>query len=349
MFGNINFHRVNLWTNGRNSSFPIDIVYLWIDGTGADFRRTKAKYLRAAGRDDSKYVDDTNDSIYRDNDELKYSLRSVEKFAPWINHIYIVTGFGQVPSWLNTDNPRVTVVPQESILPPDASPIFNSCAIEACLANIPGLAEHFVLANDDMFFNAPTSPNYFFDASGRAKFRAIYRKDGRRTDDKKSLYSVLLYNAARAIDDAFGVDLYNYKSSHGMDPYIKSSMIECYENTELAKRINATRYHRFRDAGDVHRLIFNLYDIIRGRARIIRVHSRHVRHNIILDFLYNLIHFKSVRDSVFYCTDAFESGASKCRSKIICINDSMCNSDINHEHNRLFFETKFPNKSEFEK
>lgn len=331
------------------SPFPIDIVYLWIDGSDSKFRKAKAEYLRAAGRDDSMYRDATKDQIFRDNDELKYSLRSVEKFAPWINHIYIVTGFGQVPNWLNTKNSRITIVPQESILPADASPVFNSCAIEASLANIPGLAEHFLLANDDMFFNAPTSPNYFFDVSGRAKFRAIYRKDGRKTDDKKSLYSILLYNAARAIDDAFGIDLYNYKSSHGIDPYIKSSMIECYENPGLAACISATRYHRFRDTADVHRLIFNLYDIVRGRARIVRVHSRHIGHNVVFDFLYNLIHYTSVRDSVFYCRDAIESNVLSCNAKIVCINDGVDTTDKNIANNKKFFETKFPNKSEFEK
>ncbi len=333
----------------KKIQFPIDLVYLWIDGSSPDFRKTKAKYLRAAGKDDSKYVDATKDQIFRDNDELKYSLRSVEKNAPWINHIYIVTGFGQVPDWLDTKNPRVTIVPQESILPADASPIFNSCAIEASLANIPALAEHFVLANDDMFFNAPTSPDYFFDAHGVAKFRAIYRKNGHIVRDKNSVYLLHLMNAAAAIERAFGISLYNYKASHGMDPYIKSSIEECFANPVLHPIINATRYNRFRDETDVHRLVFNLYDVVMGRSKIIRAHSRHIGHNIILDFLYNLIHYKSVRDSAFYCTDAFESGALKCRSKIMCINDSWCNGDTNFKHNKEFFETKFPNKSEFEK
>lgn len=329
--------------------FPIDLVYLWVDGRDPDFRKTKAKYLRAAGKDDSQYVDDNKESIYRDNDELKYSLRSVEQNAPWVNHIYIITGFGQVPKWLNTGNPRITIVPQESILPDDASPVFNSCAIEASLANIPGLAEHFILANDDMFFNNKTKPDYFFDKNGVAKFRAIYRKNGHIARDKASIYLLLLINAAAAIENAFGIRLYDYKSSHGIDPYIKSSMVECCANPVMAKYIDATRHSRFRDVADVHRLIFNLYDVVHNRAKIIRTHARHIGHNIILDFIYNLIHYKSVRDSAFYCTDAKDSGAYKCKSKVMCINDSWCNEDVNKQHNRDFFESKFPNKSKFEK
>ena len=45
----------------------------------------------------------------QDNSELQYSLRSVEKHAPWVRHIHIVTN-GQIPSWLNLENPRISLV-----------------------------------------------------------------------------------------------------------------------------------------------------------------------------------------------------------------------------------------------
>lgn len=51
-------------------------------------------------------------SRFQDNEELRYSLRSVERFAPWVRHVFIVTN-GQIPSWLNLDSPLVTVVPHE--------------------------------------------------------------------------------------------------------------------------------------------------------------------------------------------------------------------------------------------
>ena len=68
-----------------------------------------------------------------------------------------------------------------------------------------------------------------------------------------------------------------------------------------------------------------------------------------LVFLYNLYNCKSIKESVFYCTDAVESRILSCKAPIICINDSVYNSDVTREHNELFFETKFPEKSQFEK
>ncbi|XP_019747944.1 N-acetylglucosamine-1-phosphotransferase subunits alpha/beta-like, partial [Hippocampus comes] len=46
---------------------------------------------------------------FEENGALLYSLRSMEKHAPWVRHVYIVTN-GQIPSWLNLQNPRVSIV-----------------------------------------------------------------------------------------------------------------------------------------------------------------------------------------------------------------------------------------------
>ena len=56
--------------------------------------------------------DDIGANRFEDNEELRYSLRSVETHAPWVRHIYLVTN-GQIPSWLNLDNPRLTIVTHE--------------------------------------------------------------------------------------------------------------------------------------------------------------------------------------------------------------------------------------------
>ena len=143
--------------------------------------------------------------------------------------------------------------------------------------------------------------------------------------------------------------MYSFKSSHGIDPYIKSSIIECCKHPVLSKAINATIYSRFRDEKDIHRLIFNLYDVIKKRACIVISHSKHIGHNIILDFLYNLLHIKSIKNSVFFCTDAIKSKVLSCRAPIVCVNNEIYSTDITRQNNKLFFETKFPNKSCFEK
>ena len=46
---------------------------------------------------------------FADNDELRYSLRSLERFAPWIRNVFLVTN-GQIPRWLNVEHPRLRIV-----------------------------------------------------------------------------------------------------------------------------------------------------------------------------------------------------------------------------------------------
>jgi len=118
---------------------------------------------------DYRYSEDISASRFEDNDELRYSLRSVEKHAPWVRHIFIVTN-GQIPSWLNLDDERVTVVSHSDIfLNKSHLPTFSSPAIESHLHRIPGLSKWFIYMNDDVLFGRDVWPDDFVSASGAQK------------------------------------------------------------------------------------------------------------------------------------------------------------------------------------
>ncbi|KAL7370447.1 hypothetical protein ABVT39_000926 [Epinephelus coioides] len=113
----------------------------------------------------SKQDEDVSASRFEDNEELRYSLRSVERHAPWVRHIFIVTN-GQIPSWLNLDNPRVTVVTHQDIfLNSSHLPTFSSPAIETHIHRIPGLSQKFIYLNDDVMFGKDVWPDDFYSHS----------------------------------------------------------------------------------------------------------------------------------------------------------------------------------------
>lgn len=97
------------------------------------------------------YPEATAPYRFADHGELRWSLRSLDRYAPWINKVHIVTN-GQVPTWLNVNHKRINIVTHQEIFP-DTSvlPTYNSHAIELFLHRIPGLAEHFLAMNDDFF------------------------------------------------------------------------------------------------------------------------------------------------------------------------------------------------------
>ena len=139
-------------------SDKIDFVISWVDGNDPEWREKKNKAL---GITDERKVDARN-RRFRDWDNLIYLFRGISKYTPWVNHIYLVTP-GQCPKWLNTNNPKITVVNQDDLFEDKSVlPTFNNCAVELMLHKIPGLSEQFVYMNDDMFILAPTPETDFF-------------------------------------------------------------------------------------------------------------------------------------------------------------------------------------------
>src|SRR5690606_13979130 len=148
-----------------NKKYPIDIVYLWCDGNDPELLEKRIRYLDETAARVALAKTATAKGRFQNNDELKYALRSLEKFAPFIRNVFLVTD-NQHPKWLNLNHPKLRLIDHQLIIPEKYLPTFNSSVIEAFIHKIPDLSEHFLLANDDFFFGAQVSPNLFFDKAG---------------------------------------------------------------------------------------------------------------------------------------------------------------------------------------
>jgi hypothetical protein len=138
-------------------SFDVDLVFSWVDGSSPEYIAAR----RAQQKDVVLGEGDDHEARFRQINELKYALRSVYMFAPWIRRIFIATD-SPAPDWL-ADHPAVTIVRSEEFFAdPSVLPTHNSQAVECQLHNIEGLSEHFLYSNDDMFFGRPVSPDLFF-------------------------------------------------------------------------------------------------------------------------------------------------------------------------------------------
>jgi hypothetical protein len=155
---------------------PIDVVYTWVDDRWPGYADLLARF--AFDRHDR------NPNRYRDNlATLKYSLRSLDRFAPWIRQVFLVTCRPQVPEWL--DARSVRVVHHDEFMPGSCLPTFNSFAIVSQLHAIEGLARRFVYVEDDKLFGAPVTARDFFDDAGRPLVHFLRRHTiaPRRRDD----------------------------------------------------------------------------------------------------------------------------------------------------------------------
>jgi len=150
-------------------SFPIDVVYTWVDGDDPSWIRQKEIFqaTNSASNGNAKVADDER---FHSRNELKYSLRSLQEFAPWIRTIYIVTA-GQCPDWLNTHHPKIRLVDHREIYTDHRClPTFNSSGIETQLHHLPDLAEKFLYFNDDFFLGQHCQASDFFLGNGILKY-----------------------------------------------------------------------------------------------------------------------------------------------------------------------------------
>ena len=186
----------------KSDTPSIDLVYLWVDGNDPKWQAKRNAFFR-------KKVENSSSNFngrYANNDELKYSLRSIERYAPWFRKIFIVTD-DQTPEWLNIENPKIKIIDHKEILPHESLPCFNASVIEHFLHKIPDLSEHFLFSNDDTFFNKTVMPTDFFAEDGfpivrlsRKPFRRLrwfFRK--KILNKPHKLYSIAVFNAAELV------------------------------------------------------------------------------------------------------------------------------------------------------
>lgn len=312
--------------------FPIDLVYTWVDGNDAAWLAKKQYWQNKQSPADEYAV---SKARWRDRDELKYSLRSVEQYMPWVRKIFIVTD-NQVPSWLNLNHPKIKIVNHTEIFPPDALPVFNSMAIETRLAHIPDLAEHFIYFNDDVFNAVYLSPDFFFAADGTPFFYdELYSKSYLKNmleKHKNEMWAKLWQLPIKLITEKFGVEPFFMIDTHTSGMLRKSDYLLA-EKT-FPEEFKRTTYSKFRSENDLSMMIINMQMLL--------------NHNVTVKAATGV-------DKKFKCKTAgilvmsnMEDLTTKQPCQF-CLNDTQDNSEELNRKHVLYMQQKFPYKSAFEK
>ena len=326
-----------------NNTAPIDLVYLWCDGQDPAFKSERQARLKDLNL---PWNEDNLGSLrYFDNEELRYSLRSVWKNLPWINHIYIITN-NQKPTWL-AEHPKVTVVDHSEIMPQSLLPCFNSVTIEMYVHKIPGLAEKYLLANDDVFFGSSLEPSFFF----RDDLPIVRLRKWEITDSiehcKKLLASEKISDFAKTqlrawllVAQKHPVD-HPYRLSHSVDAFKKTmteQVLKTYPEL-LEQNVNPFRTDR-----DIQRVLIQM-EMAFGLGAPLRI----VRNP---NFFEKYIFWPKCKQ--FECFGGCESNKLRQRllrfnPKLFYINSALKIDKENKEATRQFLEKRFPQTSPFEK
>lgn len=334
----------------------IDFVVLWLDTNDSKWREDYEKYspLSRQGKESARF---------RDHDTFKYWFRAVEKYAPWVHKVFLITN-GKFPDWINKDCPKLELVKHSDYIPHDMLPTFNSCVIELFLNRIRNLSEHFVYFNDDFYLNAPVTPNYFFkkglpcDNNKETYFNVpIYTKKDRFGITLSMLESVAIINSyfnrwqtvRQSPKRWFGMHLgftgllmsfliakqrlfVGFTNYHIEQAFLKSTFDEVWEKEGTFLTENCTR---FRSDTSINQYIFRYWQFASNKF----YPQKKSRKFFFLEGRYIIEDLKYIMMN------------ESCKS--FCLNDSVFCSDedfiyLKDQLQRLF-EKKLPQKSSYEK
>ena len=300
---------------------PIDLVVPFVNAADANWQQLFLEYT-------PKSRDDAINSIVRFRSPgsfWKYFFRGIEKNLPWIRKVFLlVQSDSQVPTWINQDSERITIVTHDMFIPQQFLPTFTSTTIEMFLWNIPGLSERFLYTNDDTFAINPMDEELFF-------------KDGKLCNgpntivyEEHDLWKNHCLNGQALVFEKSKEELKResivFSYSHSIRPYFKSVMTECYlkYQKEITNSISC-----FRTKGSINVYVYDDYNyskqlFVRPLIRPTMISSRTGNGNI-----------RPLLDSFAHT---------------VCIQDTdQINNIYTHPILNNWFKEHYPNKSCFEK
>ena len=301
----------------------IDLVVLYVDSEDKNWQKLYKQYAPQ-----SADVQITGKQRFRGNPHFVYLFRGIEKYAPWINNIFLVVqSQSQVPYWINQK--KVKIVLHEDFIPAEYLPLFSSQAIEMFLHKIPSLSEKFLYANDDNYIVGDVKPEDFFTEDNKVKTSFSYIKYG--SEEAMPLWKQAIVNSALLINKTETEQLKKeggcITPMHGMRPYFKSKIEEVhnlYENNIL------NSISKFRESKNFTVYVYDFYLRKLGLTE---------------DKNYKFAYFASWCKASDICTAIINPHLYK----TICINDTKEEEDRKRiaaitEH----FESQFPNLSKYE-
>ena len=287
---------------------------LWVkDYISACMKERRQIYLRSAR--------------FRNPKTLKYHLRAVEKYIPWIRNVYlVVSGESQIPKWINKEN--IKIILHKDIIPEEYLPTFNSNTIEMFLYKIPGLSENFIYANDDVYINSKMDKNDFFDLQNGNIRMSISHLNLETTNE---IFKGMLRKTQEIVFDDLKMNYEDriLKSDHTLKP-MKKHLFEYFFKRYPNKMNNALS--RFRNENNITLELCNFYY-----------------------YLKNEYSLKSTNDVYREYKDDNIDDVCKCIKDgsihTLCINDvTTFKSDFKKYNKKMIkaFEEKLPNKSKYE-
>lgn len=142
----------------------VDLVVTYVDTGDPEWY---ARFEEAKG---GVTTSKTSRIHYEPCEDILYCVSLARQNMPWLRNIWILTQRPQYPKKLMEANiPGVRLVHHDECGLKE--PTYNGMRVSTLVHHIPGLSEHFIRSDDDVFVTRPLPVHYFFDRDGRPVMR----------------------------------------------------------------------------------------------------------------------------------------------------------------------------------
>ncbi|QRG80932.1 capsular biosynthesis protein [Citrobacter sp. R56] len=331
----------------------IDFVVLWVDSCDPSWQKNFLKF-KGKGKHQESAI---NPSRFRDMGIFNYWFRCVEKYAPWVRKVHLVT-CGQIPSWINTKHEKLNIVFHHDFIPNEYLPTFNSNTIELNIHRIKGLSDKFVLFNDDTFITSPLAENFYFENDYPNDFLIIkkyppknkgeiimsssdflnvsvinshFDKKIKMREHKNKYYSpnygrFMMKNFLNRKERLFE----GFYSKHVPQPFLKSTFDEIWQHEE--ELLNESSGEKFRAPLRLTQYLFRYWQLANGKFNPTHPKDRGIC-------------FTLSTENINAAIKTLSDGTTQ-----VCLNDTLGMNDFEGITNALkhAFEIKLNHKSSFE-
>ena len=271
---------------------PIDVFMKYIDLSDKTLNRTGIKQT---------YKDE-------DNEELRYSVRSILQYIPWVRKIFIVMPNKKVRYFkpIEEINDRIVYVNDKDFLGYDSANIF---AFSFSLYKMEkfGISKNFIYMEDDYFIGRPLKKSDFFYYDEKEKkvfpyvvtnyFEELDKKS--RLDYYNELYSIRdtlkahgnkgwifsVLSTDKYIIERYNISIISTDFTHCAKAENIDDLREIFEEIQYYKYINETLYSPTRHIMTLNQPHFvNLYQLNIKRRKVHMIPSIYINMEYVKDY-----------------------------------------------------------------
>lgn len=317
---------------------PIDVVMTYVDLTDPKLQKDRKSRIKKE----------------EDNDELKYSVRSILKNIPWIRKIHIITPNDKVKYFKDKDliSDKISYIKDEDLLGFKSS---SSITIEFNLWKLKkfGVTNNFIYMNDDFFIGKSIKKSDFFYVNNNKVVPYVIYNLGLNNnkydtinDEYKHYKKIVAHQNAHLASSFHYQRMSSFMLLYkilGKNIFVPSESLWHCPHNALGENLDELK--------ETYDAVKNNYEYADSCLNAEKRNNKALQHQTFYSFYMLNKHKRKVKKLKISYTDFISVAYANFNVPLFCINTSanINYSDDNYAYAKIVMERLFPKPTPYEK